>query len=232
MRPVDKGMSPYQAIPAYADALPHLEKAIGCYCSYCEMPLAHVPEVEHKESKNSGGSLTDWNNLLLACKYCNTRKKEKIKQGEAAQAIWPDTDNTFLAYSYTHGVPALNRTVLSQYGSQVEGKARRLFEAVVLDNRPSSSGDKDRRWSLRLEAFAVAREALQDWRTVKGSEAAEAAERLIIRQAQAKGFFSIWMMVFADEPEIKNALIAAFPGTARMCFDAEGAPLHRIGGSI
>lgn len=40
------------------------------------------------------------------------------------------------------------------------------------------------------------------------------------------------MMVFADEPEIKNALIAAFPGTARMCFDAEGAPLHRIGGSI
>ena len=231
MRPVDKGMSPYQAIPAYADALPHLEKAIGCYCSYCEMPLAHVPEVEHKESKNSGGSLTDWNNLLLACKYCNTRKKEKIKQGEAAQAIWPDTDNTFLAYSYTHGVPALNRTVLSQYGSQVEGKARRLFEAVVLDNRPSS-GDKDRRWSLRLEVFAVAREALQDWRIVKASEAAAAFERRIIGQAQAQGFFSIWMMVFADEPEIKNALIAAFPGTARMCFDAEGAPLHRIGGSI
>ena len=231
MRPVDKGMSPYQTISAYADALPHLEKAIGCYCSYCEMPLAHVPEVEHKESKNSGGSLTDWNNLLLACKYCNTRKKEKIKQGEAAQAIWPDTDNTFLAYSYTHGVPALNRTVLSQYGSQVEGKARRLFEAVVLDNRPSS-GDKDRRWSLRLEVFAVAREALQDWRIVKASEAAEAFERRIIGQAQAQGFFSIWMMVFADEPEIKNALIAAFPGTARRCFDAEGAPLHRSGGSI
>lgn len=231
MRPVDKGMSPYQAIPAYADALPHLEKAIGCYCSYCEMPLAHVPEVEHKESKNSGGSLTDWNNLLLACKYCNTRKKEKIKQGEAAQAIWPDTDNTFLAYSYTSGVPALNQTVLSQCGSQVEEKARRLFEAVVLDNRPSC-GDKDRRWSLRLEVFAVAREALKDWRIVKASGAAEAFERRIIGQAQAQGFFSIWMMVFADEPEIKNALIAAFPGTARMCFDAEGAPLHRIWGSI
>lgn len=136
-----------------------------------------------------------------------------------------------MAYSYTSGVPALNQTVLSQCGSQVEEKARRLFEAVVLDNRPSS-GDKDRRWSLRLEVFAVAREALQDWRIVKASEAAEAFERRIIGQAQAQGFFSIWMMVFADEPEIKNALIAAFPGTARMCFDAEGAPLHRIGGSI
>lgn len=74
MRPVDKGDCPYISIITYSDAFPYLDKQIGGYCSYCEMPILNAPAVEHKESKNSGGARTDWNNLLLSCVYCNSRK--------------------------------------------------------------------------------------------------------------------------------------------------------------
>ena len=81
MRPINKGESPYKKINEYKDALPYLERRIGMYCSYCEFSIPHVPEVEHVVSKSKGGDLTDWNNLNLGCKYCNTRKKaQKIKK--------------------------------------------------------------------------------------------------------------------------------------------------------
>ena len=47
MRAIDKGGSPYKEIDEYQDAIPYLEKKIGLYCSYCEMSIKHVPEVEH-----------------------------------------------------------------------------------------------------------------------------------------------------------------------------------------
>ena len=78
MRPVDKGDSPYEKIDKYQDALPYLEEKIGLYCSYCEMPIKHVPEVEHVVSKSKGGDLTAWENLNLGCKYCNSRKSFSV----------------------------------------------------------------------------------------------------------------------------------------------------------
>ena len=78
MRPVDKGESPYKEIKEYQAALPYLEKKIGLYCSYCEMPINHVPEVEHMISKKHGGDKTAWSNLLLGCKYCNSRKSARL----------------------------------------------------------------------------------------------------------------------------------------------------------
>lgn len=77
MRPINKGESPYKKINEYKDALPYLERRIGMYCSYCEFSIPHVPEVEHVVSKSKGGDLTDWNNLNLGCKYCNTRKRHR-----------------------------------------------------------------------------------------------------------------------------------------------------------
>jgi len=35
MRPVNKGLSPYESIGEYSEALPYLEDRIGIYCSYC-----------------------------------------------------------------------------------------------------------------------------------------------------------------------------------------------------
>ena len=74
MRPVDKGNAPRTDYKKYQDAESDLEKRLGPYCSFCEMCINHVPEVEHLEAKSEGGKELDWENLLLSCKYCNTRK--------------------------------------------------------------------------------------------------------------------------------------------------------------
>lgn len=88
MRAIDKGGSPYKEIDEYQDAIPYLEKKIGLYCSYCEMSIKHVPEVEHKISRKNGGDWTAWSNLLLGCKYCNTRKAAKITPQNVGGGIY------------------------------------------------------------------------------------------------------------------------------------------------
>lgn len=98
MRAIDKGGSPYKEIDEYQDAIPYLEKKIGLYCSYCEMSIKHVPEVEHKISRKNGGDWTAWSNLLLGCKYCNTRKAAKITPQNVGEYLWPDSDNTAVAF--------------------------------------------------------------------------------------------------------------------------------------
>ena len=55
MRPVDKGQAPDIRFKKYQDAEPYLEERLGACCSFCEYPIQHVPEVEHKEAKKRGG---------------------------------------------------------------------------------------------------------------------------------------------------------------------------------
>lgn len=45
MRPVNKGKAPEVEYKDYKDAEPELEERLGAYCSYCEMPINHAPEV-------------------------------------------------------------------------------------------------------------------------------------------------------------------------------------------
>ena len=104
MRPINKGNSPYNTIKSYPEALPYLEERIGLYCSYCELPIFHVPEVEHVVSKSRGGNRTEWDNLLLGCKYCNTRKGNAVGPENKETFLWPDENNTALVYSYEDGI--------------------------------------------------------------------------------------------------------------------------------
>ena len=120
MRPVNKGKSPYQKIKSYEEATPYLGKRLGFYCSYCEMPIKNVPEVEHFIAKSQGGSETDWENLLLGCKYCNTRKKDKVTS--AGEYLRPDCDNTALAYSYEHGIPQIAKESLQNWKQVKENR--------------------------------------------------------------------------------------------------------------
>lgn len=232
MRPVDKGDSPYDSISHYSEALSYLEAKIGIYCSYCEMPIKNAPHVEHKESKNSGGALIDWKNLLLSCVYCNSRKLEQIKSGQANSCIWPDSDNTFLAYSYENGMPSLNDMYLMSLGQLIYDKAKKLFDIVVLDNMPLNPKDKDRRWKHRMEAFGIASDLYKDWIEVKNTAYKHKTIQSIKYNANNSGFFSIWMMVFKNEVEIKNTLIQAFTGTARCCYDTDCNPINRHTGII
>ena len=54
----------------------------------------------------------------------------------------------------------------------------------------------------------------------------------IVMNAKTQGFWSIWMTVFQDDPDMLNRLIKAFPGTSRQCFDSNAQPVHRHGGAI
>lgn len=232
MRPVEKGESPYKTISTYQEAEPYLNDRIGRYCSYCELPIFHVPEVEHREGKKSGGDATKWENLLYGCKYCNTRKFQKIKAGESGRWLWPDRDNTFLAFTYNGGCPGLNEGYLKSVGVEVYEKAAALFEGVGLGYRPQSVRDKDKRWQKRIDTLGQAEKSRQIWMKLKGSVFKEEELEQITELARATGFFSIWMMVFKDDTEVKNALIKAFPGTAPDCFDEEGNAVRRKNGNI
>ena len=55
---------------------------------------------------------------------------------------------------------------------------------------------------------------------VDGSPGSEAVRRLAVQVAQGHGFFSIWMKVFGDDPDMRNRLVDAFEGTRDSgCFD-------------
>lgn len=227
MRPVNKGQSPYESIDKYADALPYLEERLGLYCSYCEFPISHVPEVEHISSKSKGGALTDWDNLLLGCKYCNSRKGSKVTPENRDKYLWPDIDNTALAYTYYDGVPNVNESdlnLIDPTGVRLE-KAKNLFNLVDLSHIPIPN-EKDRRFSERNKAYELAIESLNDWKSVKNDpdKYVEMMKSHIKKIAQLQGFFSVWMTVFADEPEIMNAIIEAFPATNRLYYDEQCHP--------
>ena len=57
MRPVEKGEAPEVTFQTYSDAESYLEERLGCYCSFCEFHISHVPEVEQREAKSSGGEI-------------------------------------------------------------------------------------------------------------------------------------------------------------------------------
>jgi 5-methylcytosine-specific restriction endonuclease McrA len=76
-----------------------------------------MPEVEHVIPVANQGPELDWDNFLLACKYCNVNKLDHNK--DRTSYIWPDQDNTFRALEYKFGFPIqpahhLNTSEVSQ----------------------------------------------------------------------------------------------------------------------
>ena len=224
MRPVQKGSSPYTTITDYKQARPYLKDRIGLYCSYCGFEISHAGQVEHVSSKHWGGSLTGWDNLLLGCQHCNSRKKDYVINTNVNDYLWPDKYNTALAYTYEHGFPHINKQALelidqndpSQNALQ---KATALYNVVGLGNIPTRKTDDNRFWK-RTEVYACAKRALDRWKT----NPCTALLDTTIDLALAQGFFSVWMYVFNDEPIVLNKLIDAFPGTNRTYYDADGHP--------
>lgn len=198
MRPIDKGESPYKTIKSYQDILPYLEEKIGLYCSYCEMPIIHVPEVEHMISRKHGGDWTAWSNLLLGCKYCNSRKAAKTTLENAKEYMWTDVDNTAIAFSYANGIPMVNENTLKALDStgKCYEKAKNTYEMVGLGNEPDfQKGDKDRRFLNRNTAYHKALNSLENWNHVKDAPELlkNDMKKQIIMTATAEGFFSVWM---------------------------------------
>ena len=211
MRPVNKGKAPEVEYKDYKDAEPELAERLGAYCSYCEMSINHAPEVEHKEAKSRGGAELEWENLLLSCKYCNTRKGAIVEKGDKEKYLWPDEDDTFHAYLYDKDVPRLNEEYLKLEGNRE--KADNLFKLLKLDNIPITPKDKDRRYLLRNEARSCAMENKEGLAKMDSLSTRKEYLESTKRLAKAIGFFSVWMEVFKDDEEVKKILISAFKGT-------------------
>lgn len=220
MRPVDKGEAPNIEFEKYQEAEPYLEERLGAYCSFCELPINHVPEVEHKEAKAKGGEETAWGNLLLSCKYCNTRKGTIVAKGDKQKYLWPDEDDTFHAFLYDMEIPQLNEVYLQNQGESVRKKAENLFQLLKLDNIPTTPKIKDRRYMVRNETRNYALDSKVGWDKVKESSNKMAYLQQIEMLAKSSGFFSVWMNVFKDDVEVKQMLITAFKGTKEeYCID-------------
>lgn len=220
MRPVNKGKAPDKRFKRYQEAEPYLEDRLGAFCSFCEMPVNHVPEVEHKEAKGKGGEELKWKNLLLSCKYCNTRKGIFVAKGDKNKYLWPDEDDTFHAFRYDNDIPQLNEKYLQNRSEKIQQKAENLFHLLKLNNIPISPTVKDRRYASRNEARNYALDSKLGWDKVKRTPERLEYLKMIENLAKASGFFSVWMEVFKDDMEIKKMLVSVFKGTKKeYCLD-------------
>ncbi len=220
MRPVNKRDAPRE-YSDYRDARDDLADAIGWYCSYCEMPVKNMIEVEHVVPRHSGGASLEWENFLLSCKYCNTVKSDRNTSRNGY--FWPDKDNTFLAFTYKQMYIIKPGEQLALHQVSV---ARNTIDLMGLDRYPGAENEptkKDTRWRSRDETWAHAYRALDNWKRLSGPEML----LQIVDTALGKGHFSIWMEVFNNEPAVRKRLIASFKGTDADSFDIDGNPIPR-----
>lgn len=157
-----------------------------------------------------------------ALKTCTSKEQIEVLRQEMVRLEAEYDDNPALAYTYQGGIPKVNETALNHVDPTGERltKAKNLFALVDLGNVPAP-WVKDRRFHQRNKAYELAVEALTDWQLAKTctSEGKDVIKRLIVLNAQGYGFFSVWMTVFVDEPDICKALLDAFPGTNHIYFD-------------
>ncbi len=222
MRPVQRGGSTQATDFAnYDDAKGHLVSRLGRYCSYCERRVATNLAVEHIQPKGLAAYVHlsgCWENFLLGCVNCNSTKKDK--DVVLVDTLLPDRDNTFAAYEYSADGRVEPAGLLLP---ALRAHAARLLSVVGLDKPISEVLDENGkqvaldRVSQRMEVWGIAQEVKKD---VDADPVNEAVRRGAVRTATAEGFFSIWMIVFANDVDMRNRLIDAFPGTRSSgCFD-------------
>lgn len=203
MRPVEKGASP-KVYTYYGDARHDLTARIGYYCSYCEMAVKHMIEVEHVHPIENGGSELDWSNFLLACKYCNTIKSDH--NADRTGYLWPDTDNTDLAFIYSEAdVIQINTTL----APNLQSIAANTISLTGLNRIPSGINkptEADTRWRSRKEAWDIAKKSFNDWSAVPIQQMA----RQIARTSYVSGHYSIWMNVFENIEMVKTEIDLAY----------------------
>ncbi len=223
MRTVRRGNSPQpNDFEPYTAAKPELVSRFGGYCSYCERRIATNLAVEHIQPKKLPAyeHLEGcWENFLLGCVNCNSTKSKKDVQ--LNQILLPDRDNTFVAFGYVADGTVEISTEAKVAG--IEQQAKDTLALTGLDKPISSVVDENGkqvaidRVSQRLQAWGTAEEAKDLIYDARGNDA---LRDMAILLAKESGFFSIWMTVFQADPDMRNRLVNAFPGTRESgCFD-------------
>lgn len=225
MRSITRGAAP-AVYTNYKAARNDLAGNIGWFCSYCEMPVRNMLEVEHVHPVANGGNELDWANFLLACRYCNGVKSNN--NASRAGYFWPDVDNTSLAFMYSELSiiePALGLS------DNENAMAIATINLTGLNRTPHSGNeptDADLRWIARLNAFGVINESYNDWLL----EPTNICARHIARTAVGHGFYSFWIEKFAGIQLVIDAINMAFVGTYLPQYDATGAKVIRPNGTF
>jgi hypothetical protein len=123
--------------------------------------------------------------------------------------LWPDRDNTILAFKYSEDniiEPSDNLlpdTVLM---------ATNTIDLMGLQRTPHSNDeptDRDSRWIARIRTWGVIEDSFRDWLSCPTPEMA----RQIARTALGHGFYSFWLKKFDNIPEVNDAIKQIFPNT-------------------
>jgi len=225
MRCVDKGIAP-QIYAYYKQARNDLGDRIGWICSYCEMPVKNMIEVEHVHPIREGGDELEWDNFLLSCRYCNGVKNNR--NANRAGYLWPDVDNSILAFEYSelHVIePA------GDLAPEITNMAQRTIDLMGLNRHPglvNEPTDADSRWIHRIEAWGIIEESYSDWINNRSP----AFARQIARTALGQGFYSFWIKKFCDERMVINEINHIFPNKYQPKFNADNELVLRPNGSF
>jgi hypothetical protein len=222
MRPVTRGRARQRVYQDFKDALPHLEQALGKYCSYCERFFPAGLAVEHVIPKTQNKRLRNvWRNFLLSCSNCNSVKQDKrIRIGNY---LWPDRDNTFRAFRYDNGLA----DVALGLPPKAHLRAKRLMKLVGLHRhlgqtqRRDKPAKRDERASQRERVWKLA----SSERTKLAGRVDNGLRDTIVELAKVYGFYSVWMAVFGNDQDMRCRLISAFKNTSG--FNAVGQPVPR-----
>jgi len=236
MRPVERGDWPVHGVTGlpveftdYGEAKPALLDRLGHYCSYCEMPIQNSPAVEHVQPKSLAPDLERmWCNFLLSCVYCNSSKL--ATHVSLSACFWPDQDNTARAFRYAEPWLVDAAPGLGAADAQRAGRTIHLVGLDKVPGAPRRPSDSDPRWRFRKEAWEKAVRAKS--RIAGWQGGVDVIRDLAIDLAKATGFWSVWMAVFDDDPEMKRLLIREFPCTATGCFDEQGSCVSRRSGAL
>ncbi len=199
--PLDDGNGPKRFHP-YNKAKSDLLERIGEYCSFCER--TGDLHVEHVVSRCRRPELAEeWTNFLLGCTNCNGIKSNRNHSRDGY--IWPDRDDTEAAFEYLpDGIVRVRHDIPEPERAQAEN----LFELVGLGRHPTADPRaRDLRWRKRREAW---RQAVEARRVFEGR--ADVVDSVVLL-AVAVGFWSVWMTVFAGQPQVCDLLRQHFPGT-------------------
>ncbi len=195
MRPVNKGNAP-RVYTDHGQARHDLGAVIGYYCSYCEMKVRNSIEVEHILPQNQGGARLDWDNFLLSCKYCNTRKSDI--NDNLVDYLWPDIDNSDLAFTYSEANIIEPKANLS---NNLRDKAQQSIDLMKLNLAEMETTEADTRWISRKEAWDLAWKSYTDWKEAPIIQMARSLAR-----ASLNGHYSIWIEVFKNEQMVIDAI--------------------------
>lgn len=220
MRPVKRGMAP-RVFSDHKQAKPYLISFIGSYCSYCESYLRPQDlDVEHIYPQKKHPALKkNWLNFLLACNTCNTYKKvfqgTHRQKGILKSQLWPHLDNTARAFKYESNgeVKVCNKLSTTQ-----RDKAEKTMDMTGLIKSPAVTKTYKELAiaydgiSNRAQIWDMARDELDEF------EQHNKCPTKIVKFAGRLGYFSIWMSVFDQHPEVKQQLILKFKADTR-CYD-------------